>query len=211
MTPDLPSLRVRPPSKRQRIKELIESGKYYSARQIAEAVGTSPGNVWKEKNKLKEDCLRSQSQSKTAEANHSTDELIFSPEDARRRAKSDAYGYSHHYRFLNIPELDEEGLKILYTEFTDGKKPADIISRHGFHPEVVEKEYQRFLRLNQHDIIGSFQNQIVESLSCMENTSLTEKLTKDGHLSVNEFIELIELKLARNIELGKKTQAKLDK
>ena len=45
----------------------------------------------------------------------------------------------------------------------------------------------------------------------MENTSLTEKLTKDGHLSVNEFIELIELRLALNIELGKKIQAKLDK
>src|SRR5438876_11357194 len=112
MTPELPSLRVRPPSKRQRIKELIGTRKHYSARQVAEAVGTSPGNVWKEKSKLKASGLGSQSQSKTAEANHSTDGLIFSPEDARRRAKSDAYGDSHYYRFLNIPELDEEGLKI---------------------------------------------------------------------------------------------------
>jgi hypothetical protein len=209
MTPDLPS--GRPPSKRQRIKELFDTGKNYSAFQIAEAVGTTPANVYKEKSKQKAAGLRSPSQSKNAEANHSTDEIIFSPEDARRRAKSDSYGYSHHYRFLDIPELDEEGLKILYTEFTNGKKPADIISQHGFHPEVVEKEYQRFFRLNQHEIIGSFQNQIVESLSCMDNTSLTEKLTKDGHLSVNEFIELIELKLASSIELGKKIQAKLDK
>jgi hypothetical protein len=209
MTPDLPS--GRPPSKRQRIKELFDTGKNYSALQIAEAVGTTPANVYKEKSKQKAAGLRSPNHSKTAETNHSTDELIFSPEDARRRAKSDAYGYSHHYRFLDIPELDEEGLKILYTEFTNGKKPANIISQHGFHPEVVEKEYQRFFRLNQHEIIGSFQNQIVESLSCMDNTSLTEKLTKDGHLSVNEFIELIELKLASSIELGKKIQAKLDK
>jgi hypothetical protein len=211
MTSDSSSLRTTAPSKRQRIKEFLETGKYYSARQVARAVGTSPGNVWKEKSNFKADGFRSRSKRKTEEAIHSRDEMILIPEDARRRAKPDAYSYSHHYRFLNIPELDEQGLKILYTEFKDGKKPAEIISQHGFHPEVVEEESKRFFRLNQQDIIGSFQNQIVESLSCIENTSLTEKLTKEGHLSVNEFIELIELRLERNIELGKKIQAKLDK
>jgi len=199
-----------PPSKRQRIKELVETGRYYSARQVAQAVGTSPGYVWKERSRYKTDGLRSQNQSKTAGTTHSRDEMII-PEDGRRSAKSDTYNYTHHYRFLNIPELDEQGLKILYTKSKDGKKPAEIISQHGFHPEVVEKEYQRFFRLNQQDIIGAFQNQIVEPLSCMYNSSLIQKLREEGPLSVNEFIKLIELKLGFNIELGKKIQAKVQK
>src|SRR5207247_6659915 len=100
---------------------------------------------------------------------------MFIQEYALRRAKSESYRYGNHYRFFNIPELNEQGLKTLYTEFKDGKKPADIISQHGFHIEVIEKEYQRFFRLNQNDTIGSFQMQILEDMSFIENPYLIEK------------------------------------
>ncbi len=90
----------------------------------------------------------------------------------------------------------------------DGKKPVDIIAQHGFHPEVVEKEYQRYSRLNEHNILGSFQKKIVESLSCIGNMTLTSKLEKEGHLSVNEFIELIERRLNQDIEIQNKLEGR---
>jgi hypothetical protein len=149
--------------------------------------------------------VRSQSR-RRVQVSESKDEMIFIPQDARRRATPDIYNYNHHYRFLNIRELDEDGLKTLYTELKDGKNPADIIAQHGFHPEVVEKEYQRFSRLNEHTIIGSFQKDIVDSLRCITNMTLISKLKKEGYLSVDEFIELIEIRLNLDSEVQNKLE-----
>ena len=51
-------------------------------------------------------------------------------------------------RFLNLPKMESVDLKRLYTELNAGKTPTDIIANHGFHPNIVEFEYQRFLRLS---------------------------------------------------------------
>ena len=194
-------------SKRKMIRDMLTSDKDYSAQDIAKAVGTTPGNVWKEKSKLKANGFESRSQSmRRVQVSESKDETNFIHQDGRRRATPDIYNYNHHYRFLNIRDLDEDGLKTLYTELKGGKKPVDIIAQHGFHPEVVEKEYQRFSRLNEHNIVGSFQKKIVESLSCIGNMTLTSKLEREGHLSVNEFIELIKLRLNQDIEIQNKLE-----
>ena len=135
------------------IRDMLTSDKDYSAQEIAKAVGTTLGNVWKEKSRLKANGFESRSQSmRRVQVSESKDETNFIHQDGRRRATPDIYNYNHHYRFLNIRDLDEDGLKTLYTELKNGKKPVDIIAQHGFHPEVVEKEYQRFSRLNGHNI-----------------------------------------------------------
>ena len=194
-------------SKRKMIRDMLTSDKDYSAQEIAKAVGTTPGNVWKEKSKLKANGFESRSQSmRRVQVSESKDETNFIHQDGRRRATPDIYNYNHHYRFLKIRDLDEDGLKTLYTELKGGKKPVDIIAQHGFHPEVVEKEYQRFSRLNEHNILGSFQKKIVDSLSCIGNMTLTSKLEREGHLSVNEFIELIKLRLNQDIEIQNKLE-----
>ena len=148
------------------------------------------------------------SQRRKLQVSERKDEVIIIPEDGRKRRSLDSYNYSPHYRFLDVRELDEEGLKTLYTEMKDGKKPADIIARYGFHPEVVEKEYQRFLRLNEHNIIGAFQKQIIPYFRFVLNVDLVDKFDREGFLSVNEFKELIELRLNRDEELRKKLEAK---
>jgi len=205
----LSNLPERSTSKRKIIRDMLTHDKDYSAHEIAKVVGTTPGNVWKEKSKLKANGLQIGSQSRRrGQVSESKDETIIIPQDGRRRATPDIYNYNHHYRFLNIRDLDEDGLKTLYTELKDGKKPVDIIAQHGFHPEVVEKEYQRYSRLNEHNILGSFQKKIVESLSCIGNMTLTSKLEKEGHLSVNEFIELIERRLNQDIEIQNKPEGR---
>jgi hypothetical protein len=193
-------------SKRKMIRDMLTSDKDYSAQEIAKAVGTTPGNVWKEKSKLKANGFERSQSMRRVQVSESKDETNFIHQDGRRRATPDIYNYNHHYRFLNIRDLDEDGLKTLYTELKGGKKPVDIIAQHGFHPEVVEKEYQRFSRLNEHNILGSFQKKIVDSLSCIGNMTLTSKLEREGHLSVNEFIELIELRLNQDIEIQNKLE-----
>jgi hypothetical protein len=193
-------------SKRKMIRDMLTSDKDYSAQEIAKAVGTTPGNVWKEKSKLKANGFERSQSMRRVQVSESKDETNFIHQDGRRRATPDIYNYNHHYRFLNIRDLDEDGLKTLYTELKGGKKPVDIIAQHGFHPEVVEKEYQRFSRLNEHNILGSFQKKIVDSLSCIGNMTLTSKLEREGHLSVNEFIELIKLRLNQDIEIQNKLE-----
>jgi biotin operon repressor len=202
----LSNLPERSTSKRKKIRDMLTSDKDYSAQEIAKVVGTTPGNVWKEKSELKANGFEISQSRRRVQVSESKDETIFIHQDGRRRTTPDIYNYNHHYRFLNIRDLDEDGLKTLYTELKDGKKPVDIIAKHGFHPEVVEKEYQRFSRLSEHNILGSFQKKIIESLSCIGNMTLTSKLDKEGHLSVNEFIELIKLRLNQDIEIQNKVE-----
>jgi hypothetical protein len=116
-----------------------------------------------------------------------------------RRLKSEG---NHHYPYLNIPDLDSEGMKKLYTEFEAGKKPSKIIADHGFHPEVVEREYQRFMIMNERDI-DILQNKIISDLikRPSKNTKpLLEKYKTTGFLTHYELFELITLKVKDDTE-----------
>jgi hypothetical protein len=109
---------------------------------------------------------------------------------------------NHHYQYLNIPDLDSEGMKKLYTEFEAGKKPSKIIADHGFHPEVVEREYQRFMIMNERDI-DILQNKIISDLikRPSKNTKpLLEKYKTTGFLTHYELFELITLKVKDDTE-----------
>jgi hypothetical protein len=53
---------------------------------------------------------------------------------------------------LNVPQLDREGLMKLYSQFLVGKKHPEVIAEYGFHPELAESEYQRFVRLAEYNI-----------------------------------------------------------
>jgi hypothetical protein len=195
-------------SKREKIREMLSAVENYNPQEIAEIVGTTPANVWKEKSKLKTEGLILRSQRRRLQVSERKDEMVIIPGDGRRKVSSDFYNYSPHYRFFNIRGLDEEGLKTLYSELKDGKKPADIIAQYGFHPEVVEKEYQRFLGLNEHKIIGAFQKEVIPYFRFALTVDLVDKFDREGFLSVNEFKELIELSLNRDEILRKRLEAK---
>jgi biotin operon repressor len=132
-------------NKRDRILELASSGNNYSTQEIADIVGTTAANVWKEKSKLRASgALVKRRKIEQSTRKMSDETIILSTEEIRRQDKS-------HYEHMNITALDKEGLMELYKEFNRGRKPCDIIADHGFHPEVVEKEYNRFLQLNERD------------------------------------------------------------
>jgi hypothetical protein len=188
-------LREKPNNKKEQILDLLAEGKL-SVKEIARTVHTTEANVYKEKSKARGLYLRRKTRS---------DEMVMVAGDLdtsslpSRRLKSEG---NHHYPYLNIPDLDSEGIKKLYTEFKAGKKPPDIIANHGFHPEVVEKEYQRFMKMNERDM-DVLQNKIISDFikQPSKNTKLLfEKYKTTGFLTHYELFELITLKLKDVIE-----------
>jgi hypothetical protein len=185
----------KPINKKEQIINLLAEGKF-SAKEIARIVHTTEANVYKERSKARGLYLRRKTRS---------DEMVMVAGDLdasslpSRRLKSEG---NHHYQYRNIPDLDSEGIKKLYTEFKEGKKPAAIIADHGFHPEVVEKEYQRFMKLNERDI-DVLQSKIISDFvkRPSKNTKhLWEKYKTTGFLTHYELFELITLKAKDNTE-----------
>ena len=185
----------KPNNKKEQILDLLAEGKL-SVKEIARIVHTTEANVYKERSKAKGLLIRRKTRS---------DEMVMVAGDVdtsslpARRLKSEG---NNHYQYLNIPNLDSEGMKKLYSEFKEGKKPADIIADHGFHPEVVEKEYQRFMKSNERDI-DVLQNKIISDFvkQPSKNTKpLLEKYKTTGFLTHYELFELITLKAKDNTE-----------
>jgi hypothetical protein len=208
-------------TKREYIRQLIRSkdNNYYSDDDIARIAHTSKQYVWKEKSRMVSEGLlvsRRRTLKITAERNDETTTVVLSPaaansqggrgavqfsssspssssSSARTNARSNTDGYTRH---LNILPIDSEGIKKLYTEFKNKKKPVDIIAEHGFPPAVVEVEYKRFLKL--HDIdIQRLQHYIGNDLLKypLEGVELLEKSYKQkGYLTTEEMIQVLQKK-----------------
>ena len=176
-------------SKREKIRQLLSEGNH-SAKDIARIVGTTEAYVWKEKSNLK-----------TAGFLIQRDTEVIS--------KTSQLKIYTNNRLLNLPELDQGGVRKLYHEFRLGKRPAEVIAEYGFHPELVESEYQRFLRLEEHDI-ESLQNKFflhfkedLQSTSDFTIKSFLEKYRTNGKLTIAEFINFTKGLLAERYRFGK--------
>jgi hypothetical protein len=185
----------KPNNKKEQILDLLAEGKL-SVKEIARTVHTTEANVYKEKSKARGFFVRRKTRS---------DEMVVVAGDLdtsslpSRRLKPEG---NHHYQYLNIPDLDSEGIKKLYTEFNAGKKPPEIIADHGFHPEVVEKEYHRFMKLNERDI-DVFQNKIISDIikrPSRHTKALLDKYKTKRFLTEPELSKLISIKLREDYE-----------
>jgi hypothetical protein len=206
-------------TKREYIRQLIRSNdkNCYSDDDIARIAQTTKQYVWKEKSRMvSEGLLVSHRRTLriTAERNDETTTVVLSPgansprdrgtvqfsslspsslSSARTNARSNTNDYARH---LNILPLDSEGIKKLYTEFKNKKKPVDIIAEHGFPPDVVEVEYNRFLKLNRIDIQrlqGYIGNDLLKYP--LEGVELLEKSYKqNGHLTTEQMIQVLRKK-----------------
>ncbi|MBV9176078.1 MAG: hypothetical protein JO327_00480 [Nitrososphaeraceae archaeon] len=205
-------------TKRQYIRQLIQSNhNNYSDDDIARIAHTTKQYVWKEKSRMVSEGLlvsHRRTLKITAERKDETTTLVFSPaansqggrgavplspasfpvsSSKRTNARSNIDGYARH---LNIPPVDSEGIKKLYTEFKNKKKPVDIIAEHGFPPEVVELEYKRFLKL--HDIdIQRLQDHIANELlkyPLSEVELLENSYKQKGYLTSEEMIQVLKKK-----------------
>jgi hypothetical protein len=205
-------------TKREYIRQLIRSNdNNYSDDDIARIAHTTKQYVWKEKSRMVSEGLlisRRRTLKITAERNDETTTVVLSPgansqrdrgtvqfsslspsssSSARTNARSNTDDYARH---LNILPLDSEGIKKLYTEFKNKKKPVDIIAEHGFPPAVVEVEYKRFLKLQGIDI-HRLQDYIGNDplKYPLEGVELPEKSYKQkGHLITEQMKEVLRKK-----------------
>ena len=149
----------KPNNKKEQIIALLSEGKF-SIKDIARIVHTTEANVYKEKSKAKGLFIRRKTRSdEMVMVAGESDSFVALPSQRLKPVSNN----NNHYPYLNVPDLDADGVKKLYREFNAGKKPAEIIANNGFHPEVVEKEYQRFLKMNERDI-DVFQNKLISDI-----------------------------------------------
>ena len=205
-------------TKKEYIRELIQSDHNYSADDIARIVNTSKENVWKEKSKMISEGLVVSTRRTlkiSAERNDETMLLLSSDTNSARRndilnlkkaaiqskslssnrikPKSNDNDYS---RYVDISPVDSAGMKKMYADFRDKKKPVDIIVEHGFPPAVVQIEYKRFLKF-QHSDIQRLQDYIGNDLLKypLVDAELLEKSYKQkGYLTTDEMIEVLKKK-----------------
>lgn len=201
-------------TKSEKIRNLLVEGNH-STKSIARTVGTTEAYVWKEKSKLKSRGLliSRETEEVVSKTSHESLSVTTSPANVVLEAESlrrSKYPNIHNNStLLNLPQLDTDGLKKLYSDFDAGKKPAQIIAENGFHPELVENEYQRFSRITEHDIDAlirkfflDFNQQLV---TANNNTTkpLVEKYNNMGKLTIDEFIILIKSMLNEKYQAGK--------
>ena len=189
----------KPNNKKEQIIALLSEGKY-SVKDIARIVHTTEANVYKEKSNARS--LFKSRKTRSDEMVMVTGESNSFANLSSQRLKSEGNNNNNHYHYLNIPDLDPDGIKKLYSEFKTGKKPADIIADHGFHPEAVEKEYQRYMKMNERDI-DVFQNKLISTVidpPSRNIRALLDKYKTRGFLTEPELSKLIAIKLREDYE-----------
>jgi hypothetical protein len=177
-------------SKRDKILEMLSQG--HDVDYIASKLKTTKQNVYKEKSKQKSleygkgnFRLRHAMQSKRRPKRIPDSELGKTQDSILD--DNPQYG---SYKTLRRPTKKE--YSILFTEFLAGKKPEEIIAEHGIDPEIVEKEYQRFLKLRGMDIL-----ELQRTILKLSNTysshlkPLINKLETGTMLSNEEVMELV--------------------
>ena len=92
----------------------------------------------------------------------------------------------------DIPPIDSEGMKKLYTNIIEGKKPNEIIAAHGFHPAVVETEYHRSQKLHHDMLCKRIISEILVMKTSVKGNALIDKYNEQGWISDDDLIELLK-------------------
>lgn len=187
-------------TKKERIAQLLmDQSRRMTAREIAEIVGRTESNVFKEKPRLKTTGILSDSELTIFSQSDQNDSLTLA------HAKATTLVTQTEYKSLtDIPPLSQNDLKKLYFEFMRGKTPVQIIAEFGFNPRLVELEYDRFLRLNGFRVT-SLLSAVMAKYSLNSNqtaTAIIEKASHNGVLSNPDFLTIIEAVLSYSISLA---------
>lgn len=193
----------------------MSEGKFTSD-QIASKVGTTKGNVWKETSRFRKAVIEGSLIVSTTELSKIKDEtsMTFQSQHEGEHGQMDISVLNNNTRtsktdrnfhinksnqYLDIPEMGPEELRILYGEFNAGKKPFEVIADRGYHPDIVEFEYHRFMRLSDRDICALLKTIIADCEGYLKPadrlTYLIKKYYNEGYLSNDDIYELIKLRI----------------
>jgi hypothetical protein len=168
-------------------KILLDNSGKYSAREIAQMVGTTEANVFKEKSRLRATGLLTDERISVVSQSVGDETLTLARAEARTLITRSDFG-----QLTDLPPLRGEDLKKLYTEFQDGFTPHEVIARNGFSPVLVEYEYNRYIRMRSLNL-KSIGKRLVTNLFFPDDEGLNlqkQKIEKDG-IASNDDIEII--------------------
>lgn len=156
MTSTDDSRRVRPRTKKEAIIELLQpTNPPYSYKEIAEKVGSTPGNVgqvkseWEKQNKLANSSIPAQVSAKTPS-------LAPQKEQASPRFRQMPSHSSH----TMTSELRQRVWRMFDKEMT----PIEVIKLTGLDPDMIEIEYSKYLKLKKTPNIAEIQRELVVKL-----------------------------------------------
>jgi hypothetical protein len=193
VTANLPSNR---PTKKERIYQLISDGQY-TDEDIARIVGTTIPNVWKEKSTLRKSGVLVRHRVERSDRT-----LLVTSAAQGVYATQKKTASLEYQELLNIPPLDTEGMKKLYTSIIAGKKPDEIIAAYGFHPAVVETEYHRSQKLRQDMLSKRIISEVLVLKTSTKGDALIDKYNEQGWISDDDMIELLKEYMLTMYQLG---------
>jgi hypothetical protein len=170
-------------------KMLLDNDNKYSAREIARTVGTTEGNVFKEKSKLKATGILTDKRLSVFSHSVGDETLTLARAEARTLVTRPDLG-----PLTDIPPLGQEDLKKMYSEFQNGKSPVEVIAANGFNPMLVEHEYNRFCRMNGLNL-RTLPHELVDVLKSINNglsALLLQEIEQDGITCNEDIRELFE-------------------
>jgi hypothetical protein len=170
-------------------KMLLDNDNKYSAREIARTVGTTEGNVFKEKSKLKATGILTDKRLSVFSHSVGDETLTLARAEAKTLVTRPDLG-----PLTDIPPLGQEDLKKMYSEFQNGKTPVEVIAANGFNPMLVEHEYNRFCRMNGLNL-RSLAHELVDVLKTTNNGLsglMLQEIEQDGITCNEDIRELFE-------------------
>lgn len=100
----------------------------------------------------------------------------------------------------DIPRLNQDSLKQMYTTFEQQGTPTHVISTYGIHPETAEKEFLRFSKLKLRDPYD-LQKKLTIGISNAPNhiESIVDK-SSNNLLTNDEIMDIIKYKMMNYVD-----------
>ncbi len=187
------TIHTEPKTKTERIRELINEG--LEPRKVANTVGTSREYVYKEKGRMKRGGILIERQSLSIADGVNGITIVKDQGDPGKDQLVSIDRVNREFGEYDIAPLDNNGMKSMYNAFLNGSGPAKVTAEFGIHPEISEREHQRFLTMNSRDPFD-LQNKIVGGISnaSSEIQAIIDK-SKGNLLTNDELLFVINFKI----------------
>ena len=190
-------------TKREQIWKHLEKGNY-SAPEISRLVGTPIENVYKETS------LFRKGGGKVVLTKSRKSSVVTSPSGRREISRTEKVRLEVEANdHVSVPPLDADGIKAIYRDFRVGQKTPEIMEKRGLHPEAVEIEERRYLRMSNQDrasLVEKIVNQVVGAAKSDSLDRVKDKYNRTGSLDNTDLVILLNL---NNLEQARNGESEL--
>lgn len=196
-----------PKTKGKQIRDLILANS--TTKEIVDKVGTTKEYVYKERGKLRKDGLLPTHQSLTISDGINDVTLVKDQNSVDRyphiEQTPSTYNEDGRTGRYDIPALDKKSLMSMYSAFEENKGPGYVTAQFGIHPEISQREYQRYLTMSSRDPFD-LQIRITSGIvgAPREIQAIVDK-SIDNLLTNDEFVTLNNFRMYKNADFYVKT------